>query len=264
MAWERTARAVAGGRTARRAHLAGLSGAAALALGVTAGQAAGAAAAGPGADPAVVTDWNAAMAATIVTDAGKANAEAFCWFAFTQAAVYNAVVGITGRYAPYKWGERGPATASPEAAAAAAANRMLLTYFGHVPAARARLADTYAATLARVPGGPAKDQGVRYGERAADRIIALRTDDGRFAPVTFTTPPAPGVWRPTPPAMAPFFDPWLSQLRPMTLTADGGVSDWASYNADPRAWGAARNPDGTVRSDAAAAWWMAVIGRQSP
>ena len=38
----------------------------------------------------------------IVVDAGKANAEAFLWYAFEQAAVYNAVNGITGRYELYK------------------------------------------------------------------------------------------------------------------------------------------------------------------
>ena len=47
------------------------------------------------ADPKVISDWNAIAFDTIVVDAGKANAEAFMWFAFEQAAVYNAVVGIT-------------------------------------------------------------------------------------------------------------------------------------------------------------------------
>ena len=47
------------------------------------------------ADPTVITDWNATAVATIAVDAGKANAEAFMWFAYEQAAVYNAVVGIT-------------------------------------------------------------------------------------------------------------------------------------------------------------------------
>jgi len=68
--------------------------------------------------------------------------------------------------------------------------------------------------------------------------------------------PAPGVWRSTPPAMAPFFDPWLSRLRPMTLTADGGVTDWATYNAQPRAWGGARNPDGTLTGDPTGNAWI--------
>ena len=62
-----------------------------------------------------------------------------------------------------------------------------------------------------------KNQGIHYGERAADRIIALRADDGRFAPITFDVPLAPGVWRPTPPALAPFFDPWLGRSMPLTL-----------------------------------------------
>ena len=53
------------------------------------------AAASTAADPKVISDWNAVAFDTIVVDAGKANAEAFMWFAFEQAAVYNAVVGIT-------------------------------------------------------------------------------------------------------------------------------------------------------------------------
>ena len=38
------------------------------------------------------------------------------------------------------------------------------------------------------------------------------------AAVTFNTPPAPGVWRPTnPPTNTPFFDPWLGQVAPLML-----------------------------------------------
>jgi hypothetical protein len=169
----------------------------------------------PGAaDPKVVSDWNAVAFDTIIVDAGKANAEAFMWFAFEQAAVYNAVVGITGRYELYNWDVRGPRRASPQAAAAVAAHDVLLEYF---PASQDRLDTALAASLAEIPDGRAKRQGIRYGERAADRLIDLRVDDGRFAPVTFDVPPAPGVWRPTPPAHAPFFDPWMAQMRPLLL-----------------------------------------------
>ena len=165
-------------------------------------------------DPKVVSDWNAVAFDTIIVDAGKANAEAFMWFAFEQAAVYNAVVGITRQYELYNWNSRGPRRASPQAAAAVAAHDVLLEYF---PASQARLDDALAASLAEVPDGQAKRQGIRYGERAADRLIELRDDDGRFAPITFDVPPAPGVWRPTPPAFAPFFDPWMAQMRPLLL-----------------------------------------------
>jgi hypothetical protein len=168
------------------------------------------------ADPAVIRDWNATMVATIVTDAGKGNAEGIFWYSFASTAVYNAVQGITHRYELYKWNVRGPRAASPEAAAAAAAHRVLLTYF---PASATRLNDAYAASLGRIPDGPAKDQGVRYGERSAAHLVSLRADDRRNAPITFDVPLAPGVWRPTPPANAQFLVPWLSQVEPFTLNS---------------------------------------------
>ncbi len=147
------------------------------------------------ADPQVISDWNAVAFDTIVVDAGKANAEAFMWFAFEQAAVYNAVVGITRQYELYNWNARGPRGASPQAAAAVAAHDVLLEYF---PASQTRLDTALTASLAAIPDGPKKEQGIHYGERAADRLIELREGDGRFAPITFDVPLGPGVWRPTP------------------------------------------------------------------
>jgi len=168
------------------------------------------------ADPAVIRDWNATAVATIVVDAGKANAEAFLWFGFVQAAVYNAVVGITREYELYEWNKRGPRSASPEAAAAAAAHTLLLHYF---PGSEGRLDTQLAASLSGIADGSAKQQGIAYGEAAAERIIALRVDDGRNAAITFDQAPAPGVWRPTPPANAPFFAPWLGQVEPLLMTS---------------------------------------------
>jgi hypothetical protein len=91
---------------------------------------------------------------------------------------------------------------------------VLLTYF---PASQARLDGQLAASLEQIPDGRAEQQGIRYGRRAADRIIRLRADDGRFADLPFEVPPAPGVWRPTPPGFAPFFDPWLARVDPLLL-----------------------------------------------
>ncbi len=176
-----------------------------------------AAAARSAADAAVITTWNAVAVDVIVVDAGKANAEAFLWLAFTQAAVYNAVVGITGRYEPYKWDPDAPQGASPEAAAATAAFQVLLNYF---PASQAKLETAYANSLAQIPDGQAEQRGIRFGERAAQRLITLRTGDGRGANVQFTKLPAPGVWRPTPPTLTPFFDPWLAKMRPLLLRSN--------------------------------------------
>ena len=167
-------------------------------------------------DPQVIRDWNATMVATIVVDAGKANAEAFMWFGFIQAAVYNAVVGITRDYELYQWDKRGPQKASPEAAAAAAAHDVLLYYF---PGSQGRLDTQLATSLAGVTDGAAEQQGVKYGQAAAAHLIELRADDGRNAAITFDQAPTKGVWRPTPTAMLPFFDPWLGQVEPMMMTS---------------------------------------------
>ena len=178
---------------------------------------AGAAPARAAADPAVIPYWNAVAVDVIVVDAGKANAEAFIWYAFEQAAVYNAVVGITGRYEPYKWDPDPPEVASPEASAATAAFRVLLEYF---PASEAKLKAAYETSLDGIPDGDPKEGGIRFGERAAARIIRLRTDDGRFADVPFEIPLAPGVWRPAAPTFTPFFDPWLAKMRPLLLRSN--------------------------------------------
>jgi hypothetical protein len=175
------------------------------------------------ADAAVITTWNAIAVRTIAGPApsgvGKANAEAFIWYAFVQAAVYNAVVGITGEYELYKWNARAPKGASPQAAAAVAAHRVLRTYFGGTSTIAASLDADLATSLGQIPDGVPKEQGIRYGLRAADRLINQRADDGRFAPVVYNPPQptAPGVWRPTPPGFVPFFDPWLGQVDPLVL-----------------------------------------------
>ena len=177
----------------------------------------------PAADPAVVAEWNAIAVSTIAgpapNGAGKANAEAFLWFGFVQAAVYNAVVGITGDYEQYQWSLRGPRTASPQAAVAAAAHGVLMEYFGENPTIAANLDAALATSLEKIPDGASKSQGIQYGERAAARLIRLRANDGRFAPIVFDVPLAPGVWRPTPTAFAPFFDPWLGQVDPLVLNS---------------------------------------------
>ncbi|MGP8296771.1 vanadium-dependent haloperoxidase [Streptomyces inhibens] len=172
----------------------------------------------PSADPAAIRDWNVIATDTISANLSptRPSGQVVIWHGFVSAAVYNAVVGIKGHYAPYKWRARGPSTASPEAAAVTAAHRVLLTYF---PASQAALDAAYSESLGKIPDGNAKRQGVAFGERAADHFIELREGDGRFAPVEFTAAPAPGVWRPTPPAHLPFIDTWLGRLRPLLLTS---------------------------------------------
>jgi hypothetical protein len=165
-------------------------------------------------DPTVITDWNAIAVTTLMGDTTKAPVEAILYMAFVHAAVYDAVVGVEGRYEPYRFHAHAPHGTSAQAAAVAAAYKVLVTY---VPSAQASLDAAYAASLARIPDGKAKTRGIAFGIRAADHLIRLRADDGRNAPIEFTKPPAPGVWRPTPPAFAPMVDPWLGFVTPLLV-----------------------------------------------
>jgi hypothetical protein len=109
-----------------------------------------------------------------------------------------------------------------------AAHRMLMTYFGGTSTIATALDSDLATSLGTIPDGVPKEQGIRYGQRAADRIISLRADDGRFAPIVYNplNPTAPGVWRPTPPGFVPFFDPWLGHVDPLVLDSLTAVRAW--------------------------------------
>ena len=165
-------------------------------------------------NPAVISDWNALAVTTLLGDVTKAPQESFLYIGFVQAAVYNAVNGIDGRYEPYKFHAHAPHWASAEAAAVAAAHKVLVEYS---PYATATLDAAYAASLAAIPGGAAKTRGIAFGELAANTLIHQRIGDGRNAPILFTTPPGKGVWRPTPPALAPMAVPWMGFVKPLLV-----------------------------------------------
>jgi hypothetical protein len=169
---------------------------------------------GPVENAAVVSDWNATAVTTLAGDTNKVPPEWPLYLAFMHAAIYDAVVGVEGRYQPYFFDDRAPAGTSATAAAAAAAHKILETYS---PYAQSALDAALAASLAGIPDGTPKANGVAFGERVAQKLIDLRANDGRNAPVFFTKPPAPGVWRPTPPAFAPMAVPWLGGVTPLLV-----------------------------------------------
>jgi hypothetical protein len=169
---------------------------------------------------AVVSEWNEIAQKTLLADTAKAIPEDFLYMGLVQAAVYNAVVGIEGDYQPYRFSTRAPQGASSQAAAIAAAHKVLLAY--SPDAQHADLDTAYAASLAKIPDGDAETRGVTFGALAADTLIKQRADDGRNAPIKFTQEPAPGVWRPTPapttpPNLAPFAVPWLGAVTPLLV-----------------------------------------------
>src|SRR6478736_1325425 len=194
--------------------------------------AAGSAAAHPGHSPqagggkpapvpaTAVLDWNATAVATVRgAMPPKFNLEGDLYMAYVQAAVYDAVVSIAGRYEPYHAfaTPASPQGASIPAAVAAAAYTALAYYF---PPQAATLLTTYTAYLAGLPS-TGQAAGVAIGQAAANDIIAVRTGDGRDAVISTpfgAGPITPGVWVfAPPPSLQSAQTPWLAFMRPLML-----------------------------------------------
>ena len=127
--------------------------------------------------------------------------------AMMHAAVYDAVNAIVKTHAEYLVHLSAPRHASVAAAAARAAHDVLVQLY---PSQASMLDADLATSLASVPDGQAKDQGVRVGTNAAAQILALRTNDGSAAaPIPFTPGTNAGDYQLTPPAFAqPVFTHW--------------------------------------------------------
>ncbi len=213
-------------------------------------------------DPSAVVEWNSVATSTL--NAVKPPAEAFLYLAFVQAAVYDAVVGIHRTYEPYSYTARPDRPTSAQAAAIAAAHRILVTY---VPSAQAALDAYYAVSLSGIRDRAAKTNGVNYGNQVADHLIAVRANDGRNGPATFTKPPAPGVWRPTPPTFTPMLVPWLGSVTPLVIGSPAQYDPGpppaltsAMYTRDFREVKAFGRQTGSARTDAQTATAMFFSG----
>jgi hypothetical protein len=143
-------------------------------------------------------------------------------------------MAIEGGYRPFAINGDAPAGASAEAAVAAAAHRILVHY---LPAqAPAILDPAYTASLAAIPDGQAKTDGVATGEQVAALLIAERADDGFRAPVTYTPPdpPIPGVWIPT--ASTPPIGTYLGLMRPFSLDSADQFRPGGPPALDSKKW----------------------------
>ena len=128
-----------------------------------------------------------------------------------------ACAAVEGGYRPFAIDIDAPDGASAEAAAAAAAYTVLAHYLPDLDLGILRPA--YEASLAGIPSGQAKDDGVATGTRVAQLWIARRANDRFRAQITYTppNPPIPGVWLPTAPPLTPAAGTDVAVMRPFTF-----------------------------------------------
>jgi hypothetical protein len=169
-----------------------------------------------------VLEWNEILVAMVKDQPPTSMNRAA---AITHLAVFEAVNAVTGDYQPYLDAVTPSPTASADAAAIAAAHRVLKNYF---PNSAAALDAARVRTLARIPEGPAKTAGIALGETAATRMIAARANDGSEPPESYLPSSSkPGEWQLTPdcPAAGGVFLHWR-KVTPFALrSADQFRSD---------------------------------------
>ncbi len=211
----------------------------------------------------VVLDWNGHAANAIVTVGGQVPPRALIRLAMVHLAIYDAVDAIAG--APFESYATVPGVqhpASQEAAVASAAHDVLVALF---PAQKADLDVLYAASLAALPEGSAKTNGIDVGQNAARGILDLRAQDGRDATVVYVPGSGPGAWIPTPPAFLPAQAPETPYVEPFALQSasqfrseappDLASDTWARDYNEVRMLGPAIGTTRTVEQTDIARFW---------
>src|SRR5579871_78540 len=144
--------------------------------------------------------------------------------AIVQVAIYDAVNAVDQTHSPFLVPAQAPPDASPVAAAAAAG---LFTAAALFPTDAALFQAAYQASLADVPDGPGKDDGIAVGRFVAEQTLIDRVPDGANAVVNYTPGSNPGDWRPTLPNFAPAQTPQWPFVTPFAL--DSG----SQFRPDP-------------------------------
>lgn len=176
----------------------------------------------PGIPPDAVLTWNQnAVNAVRASAPSKFQVEGLIYMSYVQAAVYDAVTKLDGRYVPYHDFTYSvvPGT-SAQATVAAAAQTALDNYLPDQAGTVDAEYNSYIASLGGL-GAPGVSAGVALGQAAANDIIALRAGDGRNAATpTYGTigPIIPGQWQLQTPAQTAQ-TPWVASMRPFVLQA---------------------------------------------
>ncbi len=160
----------------------------------------------------VVRQWNEIAINAILPNGPPFTAQRF--MAIVQLAVFEAVNATTGKYEPYLGTVVSPSGASAEAAAVTAAHGVLVAYF---PAQTATLNAHRDASLATIPDGQAKTDGIAVGVAAAAAMVADRANDGSAPPLVHIPDNADVYeWQITPGCTGGVFRHWPN-LKPFAI-----------------------------------------------
>jgi len=210
----------------------------------------------------VITDWDEKALVTVAPMANLGGTNPYLaqrMMAMVHVAMFDTVNSIERRYKPYLVQLRADPSTSKEAAAAAAAAKVLAS----IDAKTANeMSGVLASYLTAVPDGVAKSDGVKIGEAVAARILEARLNDGCDAPDAYRPRTTPGVYVPTAitissmwPNMKPFALASPSQFRPgppVALESD----EWATDYNELKNYGGQISAKRTAQQTETARFWL--------
>lgn len=135
-----------------------------------------------------------------------------------HGAIADAVNGIAGQWQPWLVKEKAPAGADLDAAIASAAYTVLNAIWGQ--AANPRNFETaYQHALAAIPEGSSKNDGLAWGKKVAQAVLAERSKSGFGTPVKYAPSNEPGKWRETAPDFRAAAAPQLANTKPFVMNS---------------------------------------------
>lgn len=162
----------------------------------------------------VVTDWNV-EALNAIRAARTPPPKASRALAILHASMFDAVNGIHRRWEPYAVLETASDAASKEVAASIAAHRVMNALFPSRVANHDALLQT---TIGGIPDTTRKRLSASWGHFVAQKILALRSNDGSEAQVAPPNHSGPGFWEPTPSGFAAYLLPQWGFVEPFVMT----------------------------------------------
>jgi hypothetical protein len=218
--------------------------------------------AAPSAFANVITDWDdkALVAVAPMASLGGTNPYlAQRMMAMVHAAMFDAVNSIDRRYRPYLVQLPTDPATSKEAAAAAAAAKVLATIDAKTSG---EIKGALASYLAVIPDGAAKSDGVKLGDTVAAKVLEARLNDGCDAPDDYRPRTSPGVYVPTAitissmwPNMKPFALANPSQFRP-NPPVELESKEWAADSNKLKDYGGQTNSKRTAQQTETARFWL--------
>ena len=204
----------------------------------------------------VVTDWNVLTNALVANDVG--NNPKLRTLAMVHVAMSDAINTVQNRYGRVVATLPAAPGASAEAAAATAARQILSQIY---PGQKAKIEETYAASLKAIPDGPAKTEGIKLGMEVAGAVQADRANDGTNAPDTYRPHAAPGAYVPTAPPLWEQYaraKPWVlrsaDQFRPGPPPALSSA-EWARDYNEVKSLGGTKSTARTPEQTEAVTFW---------